>query len=95
MAGDNAGAIAKITNITGSGTLTFTIDLTLNASTNAARVRYVKWRDTGDFSEQNIQELTRTVAVRSNWIQFLLELRGKVTSPEVEELVLDNQPKKK
>jgi hypothetical protein len=89
LAGDNAGAIAKITNITGSGTLTFTIDLTLNNVTTAARAMYMRFIDLGTVSSQAVQEQIFRPMARANWIQYFVELRGGITSPQVEELIPD------
>lgn len=90
LAGDNAGAIAKITTKTGAGApWTFTIDLTLNASTNTARAQYFKMTDLGTVSSQAVQENTFRPAVRAGWIQYLIELRGGITSPQVEDLIPD------
>lgn len=89
LAGDNAGAIAKISSITGSPTRTFTIDLTLNASTKDARARYWPFIDLGTISSQSIQKEVFRIARRSTWVQYLVELRGTELSPQIEEMILD------
>ena len=89
LAGDNAGAIAKITVITAGSPNTYTIDLTLSASTSAARARYLNFIDSATISSQAIQEQVFRTARRSNWIQFLVELRGSETSPQLEEMIID------
>lgn len=89
IAGDNAGAIAKITGKSGAGPFTFTIDLTLNTSAVAARACYHRFIDLGTESTQTAQEhIFRTLA-RSNWIQLLIELRGGPNSPQLEEIIAD------
>lgn len=87
LAGDNAGALARITGKTGGPTYTFTIDVTLNASTAAARAMYIKFTDLGTISSQGIQERMFRPLARSNWIQYLFELRGGVRSPQLEEIL--------
>lgn len=89
LAGDNAGALAKVINITGSGTLTFTIDLTLSASTLTARASYHRFIDLGTIASQVIQEQVFRPLARANWIQLLVELRGGINSPQLEEMVPD------
>lgn len=90
LAGDNAGALAKITVKTGAGApWTFTIDLTLTASTNAARATYMRFIDIGTVTAQSIQEQVFRPVARSNWIQYLIELRGNINSPQLEELIPD------
>lgn len=89
LAGDNAGALARITGISGSGTLTFTIDLTLSASTLAARAMYMRFIDLGTVTAQSVQEQIFRPLARANWIQYLIELRGTINSPQIEELIPD------
>lgn len=89
LAGDNAGALAKITGISGTGPYTFTIDLTLNASTALARATYMRFVDMGTVTAQGIQEQIFKPLVRSNWIQYLIELRGGINSPQLEEIIPD------
>ena len=88
LGGDNAGALAKITAIAAGSPKTFTIDLTLNATTNSAYARYLNFKDLGTISKQGIQEQSFDVLRRAQWIQFLIELRGTERSPELEELLL-------
>lgn len=89
LAGDNAGALAKITGISGTGPYTFTIDLTLNSSTAAARATYMRFIDMGTVTAQGIQEQVFKPLARSNWIQYLVELRGGINSPQIEEIIPD------
>ena len=92
LAGANAGAIAKITAITGTPTRTFTIDLTLNSSTSTARARYLPFIDLGTISSQNLQSAIMGIASRSEWLQLLVELRGSESSPQLENLSLEMTP---
>ena len=88
LAGDNAGAIAKITVKSGaSAPYTFTIDVTLNASTSTARATYMKFKDLGTISSQSKQEQIFRPLARANWIQYLIELRGGINSPQLEDLI--------
>lgn len=89
IAGDNAGLLAKITNKTGSGTFTFTIDVSGSASTSTARAMYMKFTDMGTISSQAQQEQVFRPLARSNWIQYLIELRGDEASPQLEDIILD------
>ena len=91
LAGDNAGALVKITAVSAlsGGFYTYTIDLTLNASTGTARVRFLNFTDLGTVSSQAIQNEVFRVARRDSWIQYLIELRGKINSPELEDLMID------
>lgn len=86
IAGPNAGAIAKISTYTGG---TVTLDLTLNSSTSAGRVRYLNFIDLGTISSQTLQNTLFRISRRSEWIQFLIELRGTETSPQFERALLD------
>ena len=89
IAGDNAGAIAKITTIVAGTPKTFTIDLTLNSSVKAARARYLNFKDIASIADTSGQEVFKTINTRGNWIQFLVELRGTESSPHLEELLLE------
>ena len=90
IAGDNAGAIAKITGRSGSSApYTFTIDLTLNSSTKAARARYLKFAEVGTIADQDSQRKVFRLGARSEWQQYLIELRGTDRSPALEELLLE------
>lgn len=89
IAGDNAGGLAKITGISGSGTITFTIDIAFNSSTAVARACYHRFIDLGTISSQAIQEQVFRTLARANWIQILVEMRGSINSPQLEELVAD------
>lgn len=91
LGGDNAGALAKITAVSGlsAGFYTYTIDLTLNASTSTARVRFLNFTDLGTVSSQAIQNEVFRVARRDSWIQYIVELRGKTNSPELEDIMQD------
>lgn len=89
IAGDNAGALAKITNIAPGSPNTYTIDLALNSSSSTSRVCYHRFIDLGTISSQSVQEQVFRPAARANWIQFLIELRGGINSPQLDEIVMD------
>jgi len=89
IAGDNAGAIAKITNIAAGSPNTYTIDLTLNASTRTARARYLNFNDLITLQTQNVNVALTRLSKRKSWIQFLIELRGTGTSPELDGISLE------
>ena len=86
IAGDNGGAIARITGISGT---TVTIDRSLYASTNTARVRYHRFTDLGTISNVQVQTEIFHSTVRSPFIQCLIEFRGTEQSPLLESLIFD------
>lgn len=86
IAGENAGAIARITDITGT---TVTIDRSLYSSTASARVRYLRFIDIGNIANVQLQSTRFIFTVRSEWVQFLIEMRGSETSPSLESLIID------
>lgn len=90
LAGPNAGVIAKITAIASGTPNTYTIDVTVNSSTDTARARYLKFIDLGKVTSQTIQrEVFRIKTQKSPWIQFMVSFIGAEDSPEVEEMLLD------
>lgn len=91
LAGANAGIIAKITAISGSGTLTFTItsDATLNAVTSTARARYLPFKDLGTVSSQATQTEVFRISEIGPWVQFLIMFLGNETSPALESFIID------
>lgn len=86
IAGDNAGAIARITSIVGT---TVTIDRSLYASTNDARVRYLRFTDIGTISNVQVQTEVFYATQRGPFLQCLIEFRGSRTSPLLERLLYD------
>ncbi|HEC66971.1 MAG TPA: hypothetical protein ENI23_16975 [bacterium] len=91
IAGDNAGALERITVISGS---TVTIATSLFASTATARVRYLRFNEIGSITSQAVQETRFGVATRSNWVQFIIAFIGSGTSPALERLLIEFTPKK-
>lgn len=89
IAGDNAGAIARITAITSGSPNTYTIESGLFASNNNARARYLNWRQALTISDQTIQEQIIRTTFRSGWAQFLIQLIGTETSPQFEEMLIE------
>lgn len=88
LAGENAGAIARITNISGG---TVTIDRSLFASTADARVRYLRFTDLGTISNvQVVAEIFHSTQ-RGTFLQMLIEFRGTRTSPLLEKLIIDRK----
>lgn len=88
IAGENAGAIARITTYTGG---TVTIDRSLYSSTSTSRVRYLRFIDLGTISNVQLQNTRFISSARSEWLQYLVELRGSETSPLIEQLVIDKK----
>ena len=93
LAGANAGALVKISSIVAGSPDTHTLEsLRLNASTAAARARYLPWRDVSTISSQALQSTIHNIVRRSEWVQFCIELRGTETSPHFDNLILDFDP---
>lgn len=88
LAGPNAGALAKITSITPGTPNTYTIDLTLAASSGTSRARYLPFKDLGTISSQAIQRAVFRISKKSEKVRFLVELRGTETSPQLEAMLL-------
>jgi len=86
IAGENAGAIARITGVSGG---TVTIARSLYTSTSTSRVRYLRFIDIGNIANVQLQNARFVSTVRSEWIQFLIEFRGSETSPSLESLIID------
>ena len=86
IAGENAGAIARITAYSGG---TVTIDRSLYASTSTSRVRYLRFIDLGTIANVQLQNARFISTIRGEWIQFLIEFRGSETSPRLENLIID------
>ena len=86
LGGENAGAIARITSISGT---TVTIDRSLFASTAAARVRYLRFTDLGTISNVLVQAEIFHATDRGPFLQALIEFRGTRGSPLLEGLIFD------
>ena len=86
IAGENGGALARITSVS-SGTVT--IDRSLFSSTASSRVRYLRFSDIGNISNVQLQNARFIASGRSEWIQILCELRGTEISPSIESLLVD------
>ena len=86
IAGNNAGALERITGISGT---TVTIATSLAGSSGAARVRYLRFNEIGLIDNQAVQEQRFTVAARSNWVRFLIQEIGSETSPALERLLVE------
>ena len=91
IAGENAGAIARITTISGT---TITIDRSLYASTAASRVRYHRFTALGTISNVQVEAEIFHATIRGTILQMLIELRGGRTSPLLENLIIDFKPLK-
>lgn len=86
IAGDNAGSIVRITSVSGG---TVTLSRSLYVSSSTSRVRYIRFVDIGNIANQQLQSARFFPTIRSEWIQFLVELRGSETSPLLESLLID------
>lgn len=90
LAGPSAGSTAHITVINGS---TITIDTTLSSSSNGGLARFDNWILLKSISSQAIQREVLNIRKKSSFIQFKFELRGTETSPEIQTLQIDQEPK--
>ena len=86
IAGENAGAIARIVTYSGG---TVTIDRSLYASTSTSRVRYLRFTDLGTISNVKVQAEIFHSTERGPFIQCLIEFRGTRNSPLLENLIFD------
>lgn len=86
IAGDNAGAIARIVTYSGG---TVTIDRSLFTSTANARVRYLRFIDLGTVSNALVQAEIFHPTQRGTFLQMLIEFRGSRQSPVLEQLLID------
>jgi len=89
IAGNNAGALERITAISGT---TVTIANSLLATSGNARVRYLRFNEIGSISSQAVQEQRFPVSAKSNWCRFLIQLIGSETSPAIERLLIEYRP---
>lgn len=90
--GVGSGALAHISSISGSALpYTIIIDEAISGivNTDTSEVRIQNWKKLGTISDQTINKQVYSIAKRSAWIQFKIELRGTETSPEIEKLVAD------
>ena len=94
VAGDNAGTLSHITNISGAHAAlqTITIDETLTASTNAARARFDRWKKLGTISSTTKYEEFLPIGIDSSFIQFKVELRGPSAEMEIQDLIVNYKP---
>jgi len=90
LAGPNAGSTAHIITISGT---TITIDTTLNSSTNGGLARFDDWILLKTITSQVIQREILNVRKKSSFILFKFELIGTETSPEIQTLQIDHEPK--
>jgi len=86
IAGENAGAIARITSYSGG---TVTIDRSLYASTANSRVRYWRFTDLGTISNVQVQAEIFHSTERGPFLQMLCEFRGGRNSPVLEDFLID------
>ncbi len=89
IAGDNAGALERITAIAAGSPNTYTIATAVYASTAVARARYIRANDIGNISSQSVEESRFIVGAKSNFCQFIFQLVGDEQSPKIERLLLE------
>lgn len=94
VCGDGDGAIAHISSISGDN---FTLDESIPGISNGERARGMvqNWTKLGTISSQTLQKDIFTIAKRAPWIQFKVELRGAVASPEVQKIITEFNPSKR
>ena len=86
IAGENAGALARITTVSGG---TVTIARSLFSSTANSRVRYLRFSEVGSISNVQLQNARFIASGRSEWLQLILELNGTELSPLLEAVIID------
>lgn len=87
-----SGTTAHITAISlAAGTYTVTIDETITGATGTAQIRVQNWTKLFTISSTGISNYDDGIMVKSEWIQFKVELRGTGDSPELEEMKLTSK----
>ena len=97
IGGDNAGTLSHISTISGAhaAVQTITIDETLTASANTARVRFDRWKKLGVISDTNKSFSSVKVGIDSTYIQYKIEMRGPSAEMEISSLLLTSEPSTK
>ena len=90
LSGPSAGSTAHILTIVST---TITIDTTLTGSSLKSLARFDNWILLKSISSQAIQREVLQIRKKSSFIQFKFELRGTETSPEIQILQIDQEPK--
>ena len=91
--GEFAGMLAHVSSISESGgTYTVVLDESIGTTTSSAtfRMRVQRFTKLNTISDQALVKKLMTIAKRSSWIQFKVELRGSETSPELEKLLIES-----
>lgn len=87
LVGKGAGALVHISSITGtSPNYTVNLDEVVPNASGDSWIAVNRWTKLGTISSQTISEQLYSIAKRSSWIQFKIELRGTESSPELEKL---------
>lgn len=92
IAGPNAGALERITNIASGTPNTYTINTAVLTGAGDARIRYWRFREVGSIADQTSQEVRFITSDRGNWIQFLIQLVGDEESPALEKTLIEFKP---
>ena len=90
LAGPSAGSTAHILTIVST---TITIDTTLSPSTNGGLARFDNWILLKSITSQALQREILNIRKKSSFIVFKFELVGTETSPEIQTLQIDQEPK--
>lgn len=95
--GDGDGAMAHIKTITPTYTVVLDESIPNLANNEDSHVRVMNWIKLTEISSQTIQEQIFTISKnkRAPWIQFKVELRGTVLSPEIQKLLVEFNPSKR
>lgn len=97
LTGIGAGALAHISTLvnTSANNYTITIDETITGATGTALVRFQRWKKLSSITDTTTEKKIMTLAKRSRWTQFKVELRGGLSSPEIEELFAEYNTSRK
>lgn len=98
LRGRGSGGLAHILTIAlAGGTYTVTLDEDIpNAAGGATALATIQnWTKLGTISSQTIDKKLFSIAKRSPWIQFKVELRGTETSPEIQKLLIEYNTSKR
>jgi hypothetical protein len=87
IVGKGAGATAHVSTISfATPTYTITLDEAIPNVSGSAEVVINNYQKLGSITDQNVTERILQILRDAPWVQFKVELRGTVTSPEFEEL---------
>lgn len=92
MTGIGAGLSANITAITGTSTITLTIDETVSGASGTCTARLANWTDIGQsITTQGLEWFKFPLALNSAWVQFKIVMLWKGKN-EIEKIIIKSDP---